>query len=152
MNSRGMPWRPSPSPRGVYKIWSSYFCPPPLHDLYFFPNDVNYNEGVRAATKKNAHFFLLQFCKSIWEIIWILFTNWGKNMHFPPFFIPFQSFFSPQLVIWPYFWGQTEKYTPLSPESIMSSFLKTIPLLCMVKNSNLSTNTYVSEKQDAFEF
>ena len=36
-------------------------------------------------------------------------------MHFPPFFIPFQSFFSPNLLFRHiFFWGgQTEKYTPL---------------------------------------
>ena len=46
------------------------------------------------------------------------FTIGGKNMHFHPFFlIPFQSFFSPNLLFGhpPPGWGggQTEKYTPL---------------------------------------
>ena len=43
------------------------------------------------------------------------FSNWGKNMHFPPFFHSLLIIFSPQPVIWPYFgiFGQTEKYTPL---------------------------------------
>ena len=56
------------------------------------------------------------YFKSIGEKIWMLFTNWGKNMHFPPLFLsPFNNFFPPTcyLVI---FWGlggQTEKYTPL---------------------------------------
>ena len=75
-----------------------------------------------APQAKNFSPFLLQFCifESIGEKIWILFTNRGKNMHFPPLFIPFNHFFFPQLVVWLYFCppppggGQTEKYTPLS--------------------------------------
>ena len=50
--------------------------------------------------------FILQFC--------IFYVNWGKNMNTftnlgekicisTPFFIPFQSFFFLQTVIWPYF-------------------------------------------------
>ena len=35
--------------------------PPPLLDFYFFPTEIYYNEGVRAAGEKLSAFFL-QFC------------------------------------------------------------------------------------------
>ena len=38
------------------------------------------------------------------------FYQLGKKMCiFPPFFIPFQSFFPPQHVIWPYFYWVKQK-------------------------------------------
>ena len=71
---------------GVYYIWSLYFCPPPLLHLYFFPNrNLLLWGGARRRLKIFSLF--LQFC--------IFKVNRGKNMHFPPFCIPFQSFFPP---------------------------------------------------------
>ena len=82
------------------------FLPPPPFLIYIFsPNVIYYIEGLCAAGEKFSAFFVnfINF-KSIGETIYI----------FPPFFIPFQSFFPPN--IWPY-WGKTEKYTPLCPET-----------------------------------
>ena len=53
------------------------------------------------------------YFKSIGKNICILFTNWGKNMHFPPFFYPPSIIFFPNLLFGHIFAGQTEKYTPL---------------------------------------
>ena len=71
------------------------FLSPPFLIYIFSPNEIYYNEGVRAAVENILAFFL-QFCifKSIGEKIWILFANWGKNMHSPPpFSSPFNHFF-----------------------------------------------------------
>ena len=51
------------------------------------------------------------YFKSIREKICILFTNWGKNMHFPPFVVPFIHIFSPTRYFSIFF--QTEKYIAL---------------------------------------
>ena len=47
-------------------------------------------------------------------------TNWGKNMHFPPFFLPLSIIFPPYVSFGHIFapsplggGGQTEKYTPM---------------------------------------
>ena len=49
--------------------------------------------------KFDIHFFCNFFnFKSIGEKICILFTNWGKNMHFPPFFHPLSIIFFPNML------------------------------------------------------
>ena len=85
--------------------------------------------GVRATSEKCQPFFCnFVYFESIGEKICILFTNWEKNMHFPPIFYPLSIIFSPQPVIWPYFCpnSQTEKYTPLSLLNIFLSFFSLI--------------------------
>ena len=81
--------------RGVYWIWNSYFCPPPLFLIYIFSKTEIYYNGGGARRGRKIFSLFLQFFTflPIWEKICILFTNWGKNMHFPPFFIPFQLLF-----------------------------------------------------------
>ena len=78
------------SARGVYQIWNSYFYLPPFL-IYIFSSTKIYNEGAGAAGEKcSVQPFSCNFVyfKSIGEKISILFTNWGKNMHFPPVFYP----------------------------------------------------------------
>ena len=94
-----------------------FLPPPPFWIDTFTPNEILYNEVVRAAGE-NVQPFFGHFCtfKVNWGKNVHTFTNWGKNMHIPTFFHPFFNNFFPQHVIWPYFrprWGQTEKYTPL---------------------------------------
>ena len=48
-------------------------------------------------------FSLFLNIKSVGEKICSLFTNWGKNMHFP---FNHSIIFIPKHVIWPYFWGR----------------------------------------------
>ena len=63
---------------GVYiKLQIHNFAPPP--DLYFSPTEIYCYEGVRAGGETFSAF-------SIGKKIFIHLTNWGKNMHFPPFF------------------------------------------------------------------
>ena len=92
---------------------NTYFCPPPLLDLYFFPK-WNFNIMTGCAPEgKNFQPFLCNFVnfKSIGEKICIMFTY----MHFPPFFNSLSIFFFPSLLFGHIFAGcQTEKYTPLS--------------------------------------
>ena len=60
-----------------------------------------HNDGVRAAGEKFVSLFCgnFVFFKSIGEKICILFTKWGKNWHFPPFFSsPFNHIFSPKML------------------------------------------------------
>ena len=92
-----------------------FLPPPPLLDLYFFPNRTLLLWGGN-----NFQPFFLQFC--------IFQVNRGKNMHnfyqlgkkyaFSPLFVsPLNNFF-PQPVIWPYFCppggGANRKiYTPV---------------------------------------
>ena len=52
---------------------------------------------MRAVGEKFSAFFF-QLGKK-----YVFFSNCGKNMHFPPFFIHFQSFFSPNLLLSTYF-------------------------------------------------
>ena len=67
---------------------------PPPFLIYIFPPNETYYEGVRAAGEKYSAFFcnFVNF-KSIEENICLLFTNWEKNIRFPPLINPFQSFF-----------------------------------------------------------
>ena len=104
---------------GVYiKSEIHIFVPPPFLIYIFSPTEIYFIKGVRAAGEKFSAFFCNFVVKSIGEKICILFTNWGKNMHFPPFFISFQSFFSPNLLFGHIFapapgWGGDKKiYTP----------------------------------------
>ena len=76
-------------------------------------------KGCAPIAQKISRFFV-QFCKILFNLekkICTVYSNWGKNMHFPHF-RSLSIIFSPQLVIWPCFCpgrggDQTEKYTPL---------------------------------------
>ena len=66
--------------------------------------------GARRRGKFFAFFFVnFKSSHSIEDKIYILFTNWGNNMHFSPFFHPLSIIFFPQHVIWPYFLGGKQK-------------------------------------------
>ena len=81
--------------RGVYWISNSYFAPIPFLIYIFSPTEIYYNEGVLPQAKNYETFFSnFVYFKSIGDKI--LFTNMGKIA--PLFFIPFQSFFSPNLL------------------------------------------------------
>ena len=92
--------------QGCISIWNSYFCPTPLL-IDIFPQIEICHNGVRAAGENSFWGNFVQF-KSIGEKICILFTKWEKNMHFHPFVIPFQSFFSPT-------WGRGVKQKNIHP-------------------------------------
>ena len=64
---------------GVYIKFEIHISAPPptLLDLYFFPNEIHYNEGVHAACEKCQPFFV--------AILYIL-RQLGKKYAFPPFF------------------------------------------------------------------
>ena len=63
--------------------------PPPSLFEYFFPKWKAINVQP----------FFLQFCKFAvnWWKNMHTFTNWGGNIHFPPLFHPFQSFYFPNV-------------------------------------------------------
>ena len=93
------------------------FAPRPFLIYIFSPNEIWYKEGVRAAGELG-ELFRLCLCYfvnllSIGEKICILFTNWGKNRHFPPFFHSLSIIFSPTCYLAGGGGGQTEKNTPL---------------------------------------
>ena len=100
------------STSGVY-IKREIHIPPPFLDLYFSPKKIYYIEVVCATGEKFKAFFynFLNF-KSTGEKLCILFTNFGKNMHFPPFFLPPFNHFFPQHDIWPYFGENRQINTP----------------------------------------
>ena len=82
------------------------FLPPPFLIYIFSPTEFYYNEGVREAGEKFSAFFCnFVYFKSIGEKIFILFTNWGKNMHFPPF--------SPNL-LFGHIFANRKIYTPVN--------------------------------------
>ena len=90
---------------GVYiKFKIHILVPPP----FFSSTEIYYNEGVRAAGEKFEFFLQFLYFKSIWEKVTL--PIGGKICISPPFFIPFQSFFSPTCFS-PYF-GVKQKNTP----------------------------------------
>ena len=99
---------------GVYiKFELHIFCPPPFLIYIFAPTEIYYNEGVCAAGDQFSTFFCnFVYFKSIGEKICLLFTNWGKNMHFPPFFYPLSIMYFPQPVIQPYFCPKQKNIHP----------------------------------------
>ena len=79
-----------------------FFAPPPFL-INFFPNEIYYIEGCAPQGKFSALFFaILVILSQLGEKYAYFLPIDEKICIFPPFFIPFQSFF-PQHVIWPYF-------------------------------------------------
>ena len=97
------------------------FLPPPLLDLYFFPNrNLLIMRGCAPQVKSFKPFLSILYILSQQGKKYTFFLPIeGGEQHFPPFFYPLSIIFPPQPVIWPYFCppppgrGQTEKYTPL---------------------------------------
>ena len=93
---------------------------PPLLDHYFSPNEIKYNDGVRAADEKfSAIFCAILFIFSQLGKKFALFFQLGKKYAFSPLFsFPFNHFFPPTCYLATFLpsrggVGQTEKYTPL---------------------------------------
>ena len=135
--------------QGCISNLNSYFCPPPL-DLYFFPK-WNLLWGGERRREKISIFFL-QFCKPIFvailyilsqlgENIYTFYQLGGKNMHFPPFFIPFQSFFPPTCYLAIILESNRKIYTPVTMNNIGGLYSK--QCFCLyVYNKNEKRHTF----------
>ena len=82
--------------------------PPPSWIHIFAPNEVYYNEGL---CEKCSAFFcaILYIFSQLGKKYTYFFPIGEKICIFPPFFYPLSIIFSPQPVIWPYFWGVKQK-------------------------------------------
>ena len=71
------------------------FLSPPHFLIYIFSStSIYYNEGC-APQVRNCN---IVYFKSTGGKICILFTNWGENMHFPPYFYSLSIIFFPNLL------------------------------------------------------
>ena len=78
----------------MYIKFEFYILPPPPSWFIFLPQHKYIITRVCAPKNFQPFFCNFYILKSIGEKICILFTNFGKNMHFPPF----QSFFFTNLL------------------------------------------------------
>ena len=94
------------------KLYLKFISPPPFLDLYFCPQ-LKFIK--MRGERRRLEIVSLFFCCNFVDFKWIgeknmhtfyelgKKSNWGKIMHFSPFFHPLSIIFFPQHVIWSYF-------------------------------------------------